>query len=499
MEMSLWAAIYVVYSVALRGLATVFRDLKEAEISHWLTALWEAECGMDKRTWSSDAHRFWTTNDTNLLTNFYYRGLPGQFVNAFGRERNLRQTLQEQRTNWMLSVVDDAARASHASLQTIPANEFDLKRGHRLYVFPMLIAIQFLPHADQETGGALSWQIGQLLAHTQQDRGPYTESARDQINQMIPQILTDQLRVGPISWNGMVVTRDVLDRLFDLGTSLEKMSRFETALGRGLQFLVYYRASLDSAEKKKRFPSICREQTALIDQYFNEIFLGRLPVDPSFLSWLDALQEHANGAMASGNPSRTLVRQTSAAVMARHSGAQEVPDKIWHLSVLDSLRAAHCSLGLPDCQDRRDRVTLFLSENGVTHQDGINIIEKYVSRRTPDFQEDMMEFVKHLPEEISRAETLKPELFSLAPEITVDELWAELSAYRTWKTWEDVTVTASLAAKPVADVVTKTIGPLVRRGLKRSRKKRAWDHSRTKRLRTLIRQVMEEELSHRGP
>ena len=363
----------------------------------------------------------------------------------------------------------------------------------------MLTAIQFLPHANRMTGDALSWRIGQLLAETQEDRGPYTESARDQINQMVPQILTDQLRVGPISWNGMVVSKDILERFFDLGRNPENVSRFETALGLSLQFLVYYRTSLDSVEKTKRFPSICREQAALIDDYFNKLFLGQLPVDITFRSWLDTLQEHANGAVASEGSFRTLVRQSSAAVMARHSGAQVVPEKIWHLCILNNLRAAHRSLGLPDCQDRRDRVIRFLSQNGITRNDGLKIIQKYVSKRRSDFREDMMEFVKHLPDTTVGVDTLKPELFSLAPEVTVDELWAELSLYRTWKRWEEAAVTFSPLPKPLERIVTNTITPLVRRGLKQCQKKRVWDHKRVERLRTLIRQLTEEELSNLRP
>ena len=123
----LWGAIYAGYSVALRTLAGLFHEMEEDEIATWLTALWEADTKKKQASWSSEAERFWTTNDANVLMNMYYRGSPRQFVCAFGDEKNLHQMLQEKRTDWMLSVVDDAAKASECHLQTISADDFDLK------------------------------------------------------------------------------------------------------------------------------------------------------------------------------------------------------------------------------------------------------------------------------------------------------------------------------------------------------------------------------------
>jgi len=265
MELILWSAISMVFSITLNTLGTFFRELKEEEISHWLIAYWEAECGTERRNWASDSSRFWKEGNSNSLMNYYYRGFLNQVTKAFCNEDNLRRTLQDHRTDWMLSAIENATNACQASLDSIAQDQFDSEKGHRLYAFPILIALQFLPHADISTGNALSYEVGKLLTETQKDAGHYTESSRDQINQIISQILTEQLRVRSISWNNMVVTRDVIDPLIDLGRNPESISRFETALGLSLQFLVYYRVSLESLEKRKRYSALCQEQAALID------------------------------------------------------------------------------------------------------------------------------------------------------------------------------------------------------------------------------------------
>jgi hypothetical protein len=419
--------------------------------------------------------------------------VPRQFVQAFGKEENFRRTLEKQTTDWMLNVIDDVSKVSLDCLKSIPLDKFDDQRGHRLYAFPILVATQFLPHADEKTRDALSWRIGQILSDTQNDRGNYTESARDQLNQIIPQVLTDQLLVGPIAWNNLVITRDVLDPLIDLGKNPDKTSRFETGLALSLQFIIYYRSSLESKIKRRRFPIISQEQKAIIDDFMTAIKRGNFSLDPSVIKWVDALQEHSAHAATLKFLFRKLVRQSSAAVMARNSGAQFVPKKIWHLCIINNLRAAHRSLGLPDCDDRRDRVTRFLTANGVTRKDGLEVVKAHITKQRPEFYEDMQEFVKKLPEEIDVPKNLKPNLFSMARELTVDDLWAELSPYRTWQKWENVAMVAANLAKPLEGLVSRIVWPLVRRGLRRLKLKRNRDKERNKKLHSLIKGIIEED------
>jgi hypothetical protein len=493
METGIIAAIGACYGVGINVLIQVFKERRADELAIWLEALKESELGLTVRSWSDEARGFWETNDSNKLMHVYYRGVPQQLLLAFGER--IEETLHKRNTKWMLELANTATTASQNILVDIPPGNFDNLRGHRLQVFPAIIIAQCLPFAaflgDSETRHELGNTIARLLKATQSGGSRYTESACDQINQIVPQILTDQLLTGPIAWENLVVTNNVVEQLVALGSDPDVASRFETGLGVSLQFLAYYRLSLDSDYKRRRFEYDCRKQAMEIDKYFasfeNAEDLGRRDM----LSWIARLLKHTTAAKNSKRPFRSLIRQSSAAIIGHFYGTQNVPLDLWQLCVLNNLRAAHHSLSLPDSDDRRNRVLTFLSANGVTWREGLQVVEHTISKQRSDFYEDMCEFVRQLPEE-TFVPLPGPPTFSTSHGLTVDELWSELLVYDKLKQREEWAELFGLPSKPIEKAVTRSIWPIVRNGLNLLKKKYHAEKSlRIDKLTHLINQLLE--------
>lgn len=440
------------YALGIEVLIALSQELQAQELEVWLRAIQNSEVAVKTLSWEDDAKRFWKT-DSNTLMRMYYSGLPHQLLSAL--KTNLGQASAARKAQWMLDLVEQAGDASRCLLKGVPANGFDNSLGHRLQVFPVIITAQCLCIADDDnTRQDLANCVAKLLYDAQLGAG-FTESARDQINQIVPQVLTDQLIAGPVAWNNLVVTDNVLEQFVRLGKNPELASRFETGLALSLQFLVYYRRSLDSRLKALRHR--CRKHAEIIDNYCGSLRDSPDPVLRSMLPWVDALQVHAKSARGV----RALARQSSAAVIAHHRDNRSVPLDLWKMCVLNNLRAAYQSRGLPDCESRLKRVSGFLGANGVTKAAGLEVLGVVDKTTRSDFYDYVREFVRQLPETASKPEP-DTGVVSTAHGLTVIDLWSYMRPYHRGKKLEEFLTPLAVPLPSLHKLVVHTVRPIVR-------------------------------------
>jgi len=429
-------AVLLCYNVGVTAFVQFFRKLQNLKADDWMKACSESELGVSSKSLVDEAKDFWKTADSNYLMHLYYRGMPSQFLGAFLKRENFEATLRDQKTTWMLDLLEEARQKNAQLLKSITMKERDVKRCHRLQVFPVLIAAQCIPHADMETRRGICSFIGGILNATQVGGSEYTDSARDQINQIIPQVLTDQLLTGPIAWNNFMVSKPVVERLISLCADPDVAKRFETASGLAAQFLAYYQISLDFPDKKSRVRYECEEHANLIERAFCSIdkIHGSLPL--TLNNWCSRLRDHAREARNHPVPYRFLMRQRSAALIAHHCETHRMPPDLWDMSVFNALRDAHCSLEGPDAEDRIQRIVTFLSTNGVTSHDALRILNAYSGNANSSLYTSAKDFVVDRLPNKPIPPTPDSALLSSAHGHTLDALWFDLSNYRTWHKWE---------------------------------------------------------------
>lgn len=408
------------YAAGLHAVARVFELVENEEAAKWIRALGESHLVTVNTDWGDAATEFWRTTDSNKLMSAYHRGLPGQLLAAL--QEDVRGRLQREDDQWLAELSEKAQAHCAELIKDLAPPEFDNQRVHRLQAFPSIIAAQALPlvHTD-ETRYKICAGVARILKRSQERDHGFTESGADQVNQIVPQVMTDQLIAGPSSWNRSLWSRPVLERLFHLG--LKTSPRFETGLALSIQFLLYYRASLESKVKRKYFPEDCKLQSKLIDQYLDELQKMDNAIVASILPWLAAIQEHVGKALKSAEPFRSLIRQSSAVVIAYRSGALhlDVPLRLYELCVLNNLRAARRSFNLPDEADRLRRVHDFFVANGVSREIGERVVEHHFHEE-PSVCGKMQDLVATLDQESDIPPTSGRETYASARGHTLDEL-----------------------------------------------------------------------------
>lgn len=424
--------------------------IARAEVTErWLSALQSAETSTTG--WKVAADKF-RTADGPALMHAYYRGLPHMLIGALSASG----AIEKGGTEWVLSMVNEATVESD-QLAALIKDDPDVHKRHRLQVFPVLPALQCLSLADASTHQELCSRVARMLRETQAYAAGYTESACDQINQIIPQMLTDQLLAGPYAWRNFYVRDDVLDALMRQARSRDATLQFETGLGLSIQFLVYYKQSLVARE----VPQWAVGQSNRIDDYFN--FLGA-SVDPALQNlsvWGTQLQSHAREVLNQPEPHKFLVRQSSAAVIAAAYKTQDIPNAILQLCVLNNLRAASRSYGLSDETDRLDRIRTFLADHSITKKIARRSIDVWMSSNSPS-RPKAREFADSLPDAAS-SPLESPSTVSTARGMTLDDLISELSTLRKAQSLPDNPQT--WAALPKTDSAAYVIGKHIARSV----------------------------------
>ncbi len=324
----------------------------------------------------------------------------------------------------------------------------------------MIPAIQLLAHGlDNEARGELDSQIGVLLREAQTVAHGMTDSGAEQICQIIPQVLTDQLIAGPISWRQLTLSRGTLGRLLEFGKIPEYSVRFETPLSLSIHFLIYYRASLGLRPARNRHASLWRDQGRQIDEYLSTLARSTNPIHIQLRPWIQALTDHTSYALQHSGPYRRLARQSSVIVTAKYLDTSPTSEALWRLCVLNNLRAAVQSIGLSDQQDRWARVKKFLSENGVGRDEANRIISELVPRSRKGFRDGVAGFIEELPKEIERP-TPDGRYLSTYSGYTMNEIWADLTRFRVWQDRHKAVF--DIPADRVARATARTVWRLVR-------------------------------------
>ncbi|MBL4828129.1 MAG: hypothetical protein JKY66_10555 [Spongiibacteraceae bacterium] len=451
-----------ILSVIYKGYSIVLKELKSEEAQAWTNAYYRTQFDGETVNIALDMERFWKTDDSNALMNFYYHGFPMHVLHGFSKNKLNSEALGEK-DDWMLDYFyENIVGPSEKLIETVPIEKRDINRCHRLFVFPILVSLQLLPHASKATRQGFCDFIEDRLSKAINNWEWITDSLSDQICQIIPQMLIEQLLVGHISWRYLLIDSKLLDTLIKLGDNPDISRRFRSATNISLQFLVYYRASLETKLSPVYFPNEFQKQSASIDQYFSRIFDKKTDLDKTSAIWIDALEGYLSSLKLTTLITKQIFPQSSAILMARKSRSQDIkiPDKIWKLAALNNLKAAHSFISLPDSDDRRSRVLSFLSDNGITNTDGIDIVEKYIrGKGNKNFKEDMMEFVQFLPREIEPNYQITPTTIALTRESTLDDVWSSVSNYNAWSIREKGKAALDLSTDRIAHYAYKISRP----------------------------------------
>lgn len=397
-----------------------YSTLRRAEATQsWVSTLRHAE--VTSRSWEMEARRFREAPDAATLMHTYYRGLPHMLVQALASN----DAIDTGDTRWLIAMADEAGNASDGLARAIVENR-DVERVHRLQVFPMIAAIQglsYLPPDEQSTRQELCNRLARLLRDTQMHAPGYSDSACDQINQMLPQILTDQLLAGPQAWGHFYVTDEVLHALMNPILHPDRVRQFETGAAFSIQFLHYYRNSL----RGRKLPKWAAQQGASIDAAFASLRGSSDPVQRNLSVLGEQLQSYTAKATRHAEPYKRLIRQTSAAIVADAYKPEhkKMPLPLRQLCIVNSLRAACRSYGLPDETDRLSRIACVLSGHGVTRDIARLAIDNWIESNSAD-RSKADSFAELLPSTASYPQEA-PEMVSAASSMSLDNLLAELT------------------------------------------------------------------------
>jgi len=346
-----------------------YSDLcKEEKTTAWLSALRAAD--HKNRTWSHLADAFVKSKDAAYLTTTYHRGFPRMIANGISQAAGLSEPHK-----WVEGMVENAYGVSQALIPKLSAE--DDERRHRLQVFHVISAAQGISMVGRESQIKLCDYIERLLKVAVRGDAGYTDSGCEQILQIVPQILTDQLIAGPNSWRHFFLTDSLLNALAVPTYSVDWIRRFETGIAMTLQFLAYYKCSLLSRNVK---PEGAFGQVAKINQCFADLSKIRDPIAVDLADWGRQFQLHAEIARNKPEGHMMLVRQTSAAIIADAYKQQQMPRDLRELCVVNNLRAAARSYGLPDEAKRLERIRQFLSGHGITDGFAIAAADNWMAR-----------------------------------------------------------------------------------------------------------------------
>lgn len=380
-----------VYLTGLHAVREFSELLKIEKTRNWVDALLSSEFNKQSYSWSELAHEFWQ-QDTAGLMNSYYRGTPA--VLAKSLIDHAEELVTARTTHWMLDNYDMAVKASQGIAVTLSGN-LDEQRIHRLQVFPVLPAIQCLYLADRETNSELCARIDKVLEQAQLGTGSFTLSGRDQILQIVPQILTDQLISGVTPWSTFSITDALLDRL--LCVTREDLSRaYETGSVLTLQFLVYYDLSLAQRPKTKGVVG----QRARIDDCCRSIGSSGDPFCFDKKYWIEALKNQ--GSSGRSVTPMCLARQSTSALIAHANGSHPLTDELVQLCCMTNLRAAAASYGLDDEDDRLARVRDFFGQYGITKSVASAAVERFVDSRRTGLVHRANEFIASLTNTVAK-------------------------------------------------------------------------------------------------
>lgn len=392
--------------------------LRHAETTRsWITALRGAEVPF--RSWKMEAGRFRETPDAATLMHIYYRGLPHMIVQTLATG----DAIDTGDSRWAIAMADQAETASKDLAHAIVGDR-DKEKVHRLQVFPMIPAIQglsYLSPQDHAPRDELCNRVARLLRETQRFAAGYTDSACDQINQIVPQLLIDQLLAGPRAWDFFYVTDEVLDALTKPLLHSDSVRQFETGAGFNIQFLCYYRQSL----RQRKLPAWADQQAARIDAAFASLHASSDPVQRNLSAWGAQLHCHAAEAASHPEPYNILIRQTSAAVIAHAYRTQRMPLPLRQMCIVNNLRAACRSYGLPDEEERLDSVRRMLSGHGITRNFARSAIHRWMASDTST-QNKANSFADSLPSTANRPPQ-GPASVSTTRSLTLDNLLAGLA------------------------------------------------------------------------
>lgn len=293
--------------------------------------------------------------DSALLMATYSRGFPQMLVPVEA------DSGVHGASDWFLRAIEDATNASDVLIKNLSGDP-DAARRHRLQVFPLIPAIQLLPRLSEPVRDTVCEKLHGILDRTQyyQKNSAYTESACDQIRQIIPQVLTSQLISSSDAWRRFYVSDRILNGLMSPLEDDLLAAKYDTALGLSVQFLLYYRLSL---QRRFTITPDMRNQIAHINQA-----LKRLDHHPAALRplqlWRDELEKYTH--QMRWRPYTHLMPQTSAAIQV--NARSKVPARLLGVCVASNLRALCRSFDLTDRETRIDTVCDFLKKNRITRK-----------------------------------------------------------------------------------------------------------------------------------
>ncbi|MEP7297865.1 MAG: hypothetical protein ABI702_16905 [Burkholderiales bacterium] len=253
-----------------------YSAINKAETTQdWLAGIRRVE--ESEGTWEAAATRFQTADNPATLIDTYYRGLPHMLLGAMSQAADLNVPW-----DWSIQMIEAATLASRKVERELSSIPKEVRRIHRSQVFPLIPAIQCLPIVTNEAHAELCSRVAGMLQTTQAHGPGYTPSACDQINQIVPQTLIDQLLAGPHSWANFYVRNDVLSALMAPAYAEETAEQFETGIAFGLQFLAYYRRSLVS---RKNLPPWAIGQHQRIENFFADLKKATSPTLRRLAIW----------------------------------------------------------------------------------------------------------------------------------------------------------------------------------------------------------------------
>lgn len=412
-----------VYEACIFGLDRWCQQLEEVEASKWLEMVSSFERTSESEIWQKEAKRFWKMDTTAGFQWSYYRGVPVPILtNLIEHDEKSQSTEISPRFVKMADAAFEQAKAVASNVTGDPDNE----KVHRLYAFPALPTIQAIPIAGAQTQRLLCGKIENLLVDVRHLKTPYTPSACNQIAQIVPQILTDQLLAGRHAWQRLIITNGLLKALKGLGPDKTGETEFEAGLSLSLQFLTYYKQSLKNPVKRKLLGADASKQVEDISKYFDGLRESRNPKVSNLRFWLDALEKHVKTPAHGREPYDALMRQSTMAIIANANGTQRIPPDLLALCLLNNLRAAHQSLGAPDYEARHKLVKEFLANHCITRQMAWRAVDQFVSKEEKVFRKEMKNFVTELPENPS----LKPdpqETMATSRRLTIGHVFSQLT------------------------------------------------------------------------
>ena len=183
----LFSTAAVATSAGILTLIKIATEWRAEEAALWLSDLRNAE--HPDSTWEASVARFHRADTASLMAT-YYRGVPRMIGIGFSNAENPSKS-----SDWVLELLNRAQDASRRLAETL-GDDPDRQKRHRAQVFPIIPAVQCLSVVDPDTARSICNLIATLLRESQRGAGSFTESAADQISQIVSQVLTDQLLAG---------------------------------------------------------------------------------------------------------------------------------------------------------------------------------------------------------------------------------------------------------------------------------------------------------------